>query len=42
MIDHFFQLEWRRINAKFRIEIIERHEAALMTALYNRRDRQRA
>jgi hypothetical protein len=37
-IDHFFQIEWRRINGRFRSETIERHEDSLMRALYNRRE----
>lgn len=36
-VDYFFQQNWRRINATFKAETIERHEAALMSALCNRR-----
>jgi hypothetical protein len=36
MINHFFQLNWRRINARYRPETIVRHEAALMAALCRR------
>jgi hypothetical protein len=39
MIDHFFHIEWRRINKRFQAVTIERHEDSLMRALYNRRER---
>ena len=36
-IDHYFQHAARRVNARFRPEIIERHEARWMQAAYKRR-----
>ncbi len=39
MIDHFYQLAWRRLNAKFKPETLDRHYIAILSALLSRRER---